>query len=327
MTTVSDPSFAGKQIKGNQFMNFLKKIRHSLARYYKGNPAAIFGTLIVGTIIVACLAAPLLTDKDPNKRIARGHQPPSAELWLGSTRAGKDVFSQVLYGGRSSLLVAISAAGIATIFSLLVGVTSGYVGGKVDETLMAITNIVLVLPGLPLLIVLSALLGEVGPLVIALLLGLTNWAWGARVMRSQTLALRNKEFVIAAEVMGEKTWRIVVVEIIPNLISLVAGGFVGTTIYAIGAHAGLEFLGLGDASVVSWGTMLYWAQSSAAFIVGAWWDFVIPGTVIALMGAGLALLNISIDQVSNPKLRTGSYIKIWKRMKLEVEAKRRGEHQ
>ena len=308
----------------SRFMNFLTKVKKNLGRYYKGNPAAIIGSLIVGSIIVACLAAPLLTDKDPNRRVARGHQPPSAELWLGSTRAGKDIFSQVLYGGRSSLLVAFTAAAIATVVSLLVGVTSGYMGGKVDEVMMAVTNVILVLPGLPLLIVLSALLGEVGPFVIALLLGLTSWAWGARVMRSQTLALRNKEFIIAAEVMGESKWRIIVVEIIPNLISLVAGGFVGTTLYAIGAHAGLEFLGLGDASVVSWGTMLYWAQSSAAFIVGAWWDFVVPGTVIAFMGAGLALLNISIDQVSNPKLRTGAYITIWKRLKAEVEAKRRG---
>jgi len=305
-------------------MNFLKKLKDNLARYYKGNPAAIIGSAIVGTIIVACLAAPLLTDKDPNRRVARGHQPPSAELWFGSTRAGKDIFSQVLYGGRSSLTVAFTAAAIATIVSLLVGVTSGYMGGKVDEVMMAITNIVLVLPGIPLLIILAALLGEVGPVVIAMLLGFTGWAWGARVMRSQTLAIRNKEFIIAAEVMGESKWRIITVEIIPNLISLVAGGFVGTTLYAIGAQAGLEFLGLGDASVVSWGTMLYWAQSSAAFIVGAWWDFVVPGAVIALMGAGLALLNISIDQVSNPKLRTGAYIKIWKRMKADVDAKRRG---
>jgi peptide/nickel transport system permease protein len=324
MTTIANniDNTVGK--KESRIMNFLKKLKSNLGRYYKGNPAAIAGSLIVGTIIVACLAAPLLTDKDPNRRIARGHQPPSAELWLGSTRAGKDVFSQVLYGGRSSLTVAFSAAAIATVVSLLVGVTSGYMGGKVDEVMMAMTNIVLVMPGLPLLIILAALLGEVGPAVIAMLLGLTSWAWGARVMRSQTLALRNKEFVIAAEVMGESKWRIVVVEIIPNLISLVAGGFVGTTLYAIGAQAGLEFLGLGDASVVSWGTMLYWAQSSAAFIVGAWWDFVAPGAVIALMGAGLALINISIDQVSNPKLKTGSYIKIWRQMKADVEAKRKG---
>lgn len=304
-------------------MKTLKRFLSGLLKFFRGNPAGIIGTSIVALIVCACLAAPVLTDKSPTKRVARGHQPPSAELVLGSTRAGKDVYTQVLYGGRVSLMVAFSAAAITTLIAVSVGVSSGYFGGRIDETMMAITNVMLVFPQLPLLIILAAFLGQVGPFVIALILGLTSWPWGARVMRSQTLALRNKEFVTAAEVMGESKWRIIVVEIIPNLISLVAGMFVGTSLYAIGAQAGLEFLGLGDPTVVSWGTMLYWAQSSAAFFVGAWWDFVVPGTVIALTGGGLALINISIDQVSNPKLRTGRYLKIWRRMKADVDAKRR----
>lgn len=318
MTATTDPQHE------NIAMTFIRKLWAPAARFFKGNPAGIMGTAIVTTILVACLAAPLLTDNAPNKRVARGHQPPSAELYFGSTRAGKDVFSQVLYGGRVSIMVAFSAATVTTLIALLVGVSSGYFGGKIDEVMMAITNIVLVFPQLPLLIILAAFLGQVGPLIIAMIIALTSWPWGARVMRSQTLALRNKEFITAAEVMGESKWRIILVEIIPNLISLVAGMFVGTSLYAIGMQAGLEFLGFGDPTVVSWGSMLYWAQSSAAFIVGAWWDFVAPGTVIALMGGGLALLNMSIDQVSNPKLRTGAYIKIWRRMKADVEAKRKG---
>ena len=303
----------------------MKTILHfltGLLKFYRGNPAGIIGSSIVALIVAACLAAPILAENDPKKRVARGHQPPSAELVFGSTRAGKDVYSQVLHGGRVSLFVAFSAATVTTVIALGIGVTSGYFGGRIDEIMMAVTNVMLVFPQLPLLIILAAFLGQVGPWVIALILGLTSWPWGARVMRSQTLAIRNKEFITAAEVMGESKWRIIVVEIIPNLISLVAGLFVGTSLYAIGAQAGLEFLGLGDPTVVSWGTMLYWAQSSAAFFVGAWWDFIVPGTVIALMGGGLALINISIDQVSNPKLRTGRYLKIWRRMKADVDAKR-----
>lgn len=304
-------------------MQTVRNLLRNLLRFFNGNPAGIIGATIVALILVACLAAPVLTDNLPNKRVARGHQPPSAELILGSTRAGKDVYTQILYGGRVSLMVAFSAAAVTTAIALTVGVSSGYFGGRTDEIMMAVTNVMLVFPQLPLLIILAAFLGQVGPVVIALILGLTSWPWGARVMRSQTLALRNKEFVTAAEVMGETKLRIIFVEIIPNLISLVAGMFVGTSLYAIGAQAGLEFLGLGDPTVVSWGTMLYWAQSSAAFYVGAWWDFVAPGTVIALMGGGLALLNISIDQVSNPKLRTGRYLATWKRLKAEIDAKRR----
>ncbi|MBU2865314.1 ABC transporter permease [Reinekea forsetii] len=305
-------------------MKLIKNFKVSAGRFFNGNPAGIIGASIVSLIIIACLAAPLLTDKDPNRRVARGHQPPSSELWFGSTRAGKDVFSQVLYGGRVSLTVAFSAALTTTILALLIGVTSGYVGGKIDEIMMAITNVFLVLPQLPLLIILAAFLGEVGPLIISLIIGFTSWPWGARVMRSQTLVIRQKEFITSAEVMGESKWRIILIEIIPNLISLVAGMFIGTALYAIGMQVTLEFLGLGDASVVSWGTMLYWAQATAALYVGAWWDFVIPGLFVAFVGGGLALLNISIDQVSNPKLRTGTYIKIWKRMKAEIDAKRKG---
>lgn len=303
-------------------MKHIKRFFTGFLKFYRGNPAGIIGSSLVALIVVACLAAPILAENSPSKRVARGHQPPSAELIFGSTRAGKDVYSQVLHGGRVSLMVAFSAATVTTIIALGVGVTSGYFGGRTDEIMMAVTNVMLVFPQLPLLIILAAFLGQVGPMVIALILGLTSWPWGARVMRSQTLAIRRKEFITAAEVMGESKWRIIVVEIIPNLISLVAGMFVGSALYAIGAQAGLEFLGLGDPTVVSWGTMLYWAQSSAAFFVGAWWDFIVPGTVIALVGGSLALINISIDQVSNPKLRTGRYLKIWRRMKAEVDAKR-----
>ena len=181
---------------------------------------------------------------------------------------------------------------------------------------MSMTNIVLVFPQLPLLIILAAFVGQVGPLMIALIIGLSSWAWGARVIRSQTLAVRHKEFVLSAEVMGESKFRIILVEILPNLTSIVFGGALGTCIYALMAEAGLGFLGLGDTTIVTWGTMLFWAQSNSAFVVGAWWDMVVPGTAIALFGGGMALLNMSIDQIANPKLKTGGYIKTWKRMKL-----------
>jgi len=299
----------------NKFFKFLR-------RFYKSNPAAIIGSFIVASMILLSVFAGAIAENDPTKRVARGHQPPSAELLLGSTRSGKDVFSQVLHGGKISLLVAFSAAAITTVIAVAVGVSAGYFGGRVDEILMSTTNIVLVFPQLPLLIIIAAFVGQVGPLVIALIIGLSSWAWGARVIRSQTMAVRNKEFVLAAEVMGESKLRIIFVEILPNLTSIVVGGAMGTCIYALMAEAGLEFLGLGDPTIITWGTMLFWAQSNSAFIVGAWWDMVVPGAAIAIFGGGLALLNMSIDQVANPKLKTGGYIKTWRRMKADVEARR-----
>ena len=299
----------------NQYFKFLR-------RFYRGNLAASIGSIIVATMILLSVFAGSIAENDPNKRVARGHQPPSAELLLGSTRSGKDVLSQVLHGGKISLLVAFSAAMITTVIAVAVGISAGYFGGRVDEILMSFTNIVLVFPQLPLLIIIAAFVGQVGPIVIALIIGLSSWAWGARVIRSQTMAIRNKEFIIAAEVMGESKLRIMFVEILPNLISIVVGGAIGTCIYALMAEAGLEFLGLGDPTIITWGTMLFWAQSNSAFIVGAWWDMVVPGTAIAIFGGGLALLNMSIDQLSNPKLKTGGYIKTWRRMKSDIEARR-----
>jgi len=309
-------------VQSNRFGQVMKKYLSVIASFYRGNPTALMGTFIVGGLIIMSLAAPLITQNEPNKRVARGHQPPSTELFFGSTRSGKDVFSQVLHGGRISLLVAFGAAALTTVIAVLVGISAGYFGGKTDELLMSVTNIVLVFPQLPLLIILAAFLGQVGPLIIAVIIGSTSWAWGARIIRSQTLAIRNKEFIVSAEVMGESKARIVLVEILPNLTSIVVGGFVGTSIYALMAEAGLEFLGLGDPTVITWGTMLYWAQSNSAFIVGAWWDMVVPGMAIAIMGGGLALLNMSIDQISNPKLKTGAYIKIWRKQKAQMVARR-----
>lgn len=301
----------------------MTKILSRLTRFYRGNNAGIIGSTLIALVVALCLAAPLISPHDPDRRVGRPHQPPSAEHIMGTTRAGKDVAAQALHGGRVSLMVALAAASLTTAIALAVGVGAGYAGGRIDEGLMAVTNIMLVFPQLPLLIILAAFLGNVGPFVIAVILGLTSWPWGARVMRAQTLSLRRKEFVTAAEIMGEARWRIIAVEILPNLVSLAAGMFVGTALYAIGAQAGLEFLGLGDPTVVSWGTMLYWAQSSQAFLVGAWWEFLVPGTLIALVGGGLALLNISIDQVSNPRLRTGPQMKRWRRMAAMLDAKRR----
>lgn len=224
-----------------------KKIKHVFAKMYDffyGNPPAIIGTFLLTIVLVGALFAPLIATHNPDKRVARPHIAPSSEHVLGTTRSGRDVFSQVLYGARKSLTVAIFAGVIAMTIAVLVGVSSGYFGGKIDDRLNFITNVFLVFPQLPLLIVLAAFLGQVGSLVITVLLGITSWPWGARVIRSQTMAIRNKEFIISAEAMGESKVRIILVEILPNLISIVFGGFLGTVIYAMGSEAGLGILGL-----------------------------------------------------------------------------------
>ena len=306
----------------NKLVQKGKKILSTLHAFFHGNPPAIIGTFLISIVLIGALMAPVLASHDPNKRVARPHVAPNAEHILGTTRSGRDVYSQVLHGARKSLAVALTAGVIAMTLAVAVGVTAGYMGGKVDEWLNFVTNVFLVFPQLPLLIVLAAFLGQVGSVVITILLGVTSWPWGARVIRSQTMALRNKEFIISAEVMGESKLRIILVEILPNLVSIVFGGFLGTVIYAMGSEAGLGILGLGDATEVSWGSMLYWAQTSAALYTGAWWEMIVPAIALAITGGSLALINMSIDQVSNPKLKTGPHMKLWKKLKKEADQRR-----
>ena len=301
----------------------IKQKLHGLYHFFYGNPPAIIGTFLLTIVLAGTLFAPVLATHDPEKRVARPHEAPSAEHYFGSTRSGRDVYSQVLYGGQKTLSVALTAGVIAMTLAVVVGLTAGYFGGKIDERLNFLTNVFLVFPQLPLLIVLAAFFGQVGSGVIALLLGITSWPWGARVIRSQTMAIRSKEFIISAEVMGESKARIIFIEILPNLISIVFGGFLGAVIYAMGAEAGLGFLGLSDATEVSWGSMLYWAQTSASLYTGAWWEMLVPAIALAITGGALALINMSIDQVSNPKLRTGPHMKLWRKLKSEAD-KRRG---
>jgi peptide/nickel transport system permease protein len=206
------------------------------------------------------------------------------------------------------LLIGFVAAIGSTVLQVLFGLTSAYFGGIVGETLALLINVFLVLPGLPLAIVLASLASASGAsrneFVIALVLLFTSWAYGARVLRAQTLSLREREFVTAARASGETTLRIIFAEILPNEITLVASTFIGTFVYAIGAEVALEFLGLGDISKASWGVILFWAQSDGALIIGKWWQFVPAGLCVAILCAGLAFINFGIDELANPRLRT-----------------------
>jgi ABC-type dipeptide/oligopeptide/nickel transport system permease subunit len=194
---------------------------------------------------------------------------------------------------------------MATALSVLIGVVGGYLGGIADEALSLFSNVMLVIPGLPLMIVISGFVPPAnrGLMTMALVLALTGWAAASRVLRAQTLSLRNRDYVAAARVAGERPWRMVGVEILPNLLPVIASQFVFAVISAILGEAGLSFLGLGASSESTLGTMLYFAQNGFALQLAAWWWYIPPGLVIALFGCGLALINFSIDEIINPKLR------------------------
>jgi peptide/nickel transport system permease protein len=283
------------------------------------NRFALVGTIVLLIIVLSAIFAPLLTSYDPS---ALGSGPseasPSPTDWFGTNQQGEDIFAQVIYGARLSLSVAAAVGVIGVAVSCLVGMTAGYVGGWVDDILSMVMNIFLVIPQLPLLIVASAYLPVKGGLGMIIILSVTGWAWGGRVLRAQTLSLRNRDFVQAAYVSGEPTWRIVFFEILPNMISLLVSSFIFTFIGAILAEAGLEFLGFADINTISWGTILYWAQANATLLSGAWWHFLFPGLAIAITITSLVFINYGIDAISNPRLRA---IKVAKQYRSQVKAR------
>jgi peptide/nickel transport system permease protein len=264
------------------------------------------GAILLGLFVLAGVIGPQVAPHSPsyastNPTLAL--HAPTSQFLLGTTQSGQDVLSQLLEGIRLTLELAFLVGLVATVLAVVVGVTSAFLGGVWDDSLSLVSNVFLVIPQLPLLILLLGYLPQKGQTATILVLSVLGWPWGARVIRAQTLAIRNRDFVAAARETGESTWRIIAVEIVPNQVSLIAASFVNTVLYAIGASVALAFLGLADLSSWSLGTMLYWAVSAQALQLGAWWWFVPPGLAVALMGTGLVLLNSGIDEFGNPRLR------------------------
>jgi peptide/nickel transport system permease protein len=267
------------------------------------------GAVLLGLFVLAGIIGPLVAPYDPayqNPNPALSMNGPGIAHLLGTTQSGQDVLSQLLTGIRLTLELAVIVGVVATALSVIVGVTSAFLGGFWDEVLSLLSNVFLVIPALPLLVILLGHLPQKGQTPTIIVLSVLGWAWGARVIRAQTLAIRNRDFVAAARETGESTWRILVYEIVPNEVSLIAASFVNTVLYAIGASVALAFIGLADLNSWSLGTMLYWAESQDALQLGAWWWFVPPGLAVALMGTGLVLLNTGIDEFGNPRLRDAS---------------------
>lgn len=276
---------------------------HALWQQITGNRKASVGLIILGLFILLAILGPIILPQDPHTFTLDVLQPPSTTHWFGTTSFGEDVFVQTVVGARFSVFMGLGIGLVTTIISVIIGLTSGYFLGWVDEILSLLSNVFLVLPTLPLAILLAAFLPNKGPLAIGFVLTITGWSWGARVLRSQTLSLRNRDCIEAARASGESTWRIIFYEILPNQTSIVAAQFFGTVIYVILAETALEYLGLGDITASTWGNMLFSASNNSALLLHAWWWFLPPGLCIALLGATLTFINFGIDEIANPRLR------------------------
>ena len=275
-------------------------------RLLLGNTKSRIGVVLFGSIVGVALAAPLIAHNSPSEIVALPGLAPSRHFPFGTTDQGYDVFSQVVWGARQSLAVGALAAVLSTGIATTLGLLAAYSGGWIDDVLNLVTNVFLVIPTLPLLIVIASFVPNRGPVTLVLIIGLTTWAVEARILRGQALSLRNRDFVLAAKVAGESTSRIVFSEIMSNMVSRIAAAFVLVFYIAILFEAGLEFLGLADVNKTSWGATMYWAQNNSAVLQGEWWHFVFPGLALALSVASLVLINYGVDELSNPRLRNRS---------------------
>jgi peptide/nickel transport system permease protein len=226
----------------------------------------------------------------------------SAHL-LGTNGYGQDLFSQVVWGTRNVLEIAVVVGILATGIAVLVGIAAAYLGGLWDNTLSVLTDVLLVIPLFPRLILMAGEGQGTNTTVLIAAITLTGWSYTARQLRSQALTLRSRDFLEAARVRGERRIYIIVVEVIPTMTSLIVASFLTNALYAILFSAGLQFIGLGDPNTVSWGTTLYWAQNNEALQIGQPMWAIAPGVAVVLLGAGFALLNYAFDEIGNPALR------------------------
>ncbi len=268
------------------------------------NRKATLGAGLLGLFCLVAAIPGVIAHDDPNAEIYPRSLGPSLHHLLGTTSLGQDMFAQVVWGARPVLLIAFGVGLGATGIAVLIGVAAAYLGGVWDGALSLVTDVLLVIPLFPLLIVIASYLHRgAGPLIMIAVLTATGWSYTARQLRAQALSLRGRDFLAAARVRGERSLYIIVVEIIPTMTSLLIASFLTNALYAVLFSSSLQFIGLGDPSVTSWGTMLYWAENSEAFQTGQALWIIVPGLCIVALGAAFALLNYAFDEIGNPALR------------------------
>jgi peptide/nickel transport system permease protein len=274
-----------------------------MARAVTSNRKATVGMALLVLFCLVGLFPGVIAHDNPSAEIYGRSLGPSAQHLLGTTAFGQDMFAQVIYGARPVLLIAFGVGIGATVIAMLIGVAAAYLGGIWDGSLSLFTDVLLVIPAFPLLIVIASYLHGASTGVLIAVVTLVSWSYTARQLRAQALSLRNRDFLEAARVRGERSLYIIVVEIIPTMTSLLVASFLTNALYAVLFSSSLQFIGLGNPNTVSWGTMLYWAENNEAFQTGQALWIIVPGLCIVALGAGFALLNYAFDEIGNPALR------------------------
>jgi peptide/nickel transport system permease protein len=295
---------------------------NAVVQAVKERPSALAGLIIVVLFIVAAVFAPVLAPYSWSEQSGPVYSSPSSAHWLGTDDSGVDLLSELLYGGRTSLIVGFAAALVAMIVGGGVGIVAGYYGGGTDTALMRVTDYFLVIPDLVLMIVIATVFGPSLSHVI-LVIGLLLWTSTARIVRSQVKSIRERVYVKRARSLGASHPRIVFQHILPQVAPLLIATTVLTIAYAIFDESALAFLGVGVPGV-SWGTMLEHAFERTAMTVGAWWAFVPPGVAIGLVVIGCYLMGRAIEDALNPRLRVAHLsIRSWRFRSQQAGARER----
>jgi len=279
---------------------------HALARVGRAitsNRKATIGSILLAIFILIAIFPYVIAHESPTQDAYAPQLGISTAHLLGTNHYGQDLFSQLVWGTRNVMIIALVVGLATTAIAVLIGVAAAYLGGLWDSSLSVLTDVLLVIPLFPLLIVIAAYAQGGTTLVLIAAITLTSWSYTARQLRSQALTLRNRDFLEAARVRGERRLYIIVVEVIPTMISLIVASFLTNALYAVLFASSLQFIGLGDPNTVSWGTTLYWAQNNASLQTGAPLWAIAPGACIAVLGAAFALLNYAFDEIGNPALR------------------------
>jgi len=286
-------------VKFRRELERLRKLFVLLATHKMG----VAGLIMIGTFAVMAIFAPYLRTVDPNITGLPGNilQPPSSQFWFGTDNLGRDIWSQIIYGTRISLTVGISTAIVTVLFGSMVGIIAGFRGGRVGEVFMRVVDFFMMIPALPLMIALAVILG---PSIwnIVLVVSLVYWPTTARIVRSQTLSLRERAFVEASRSIGATDFSLMFGEILPNVLPIMFAQAVVMVAYAIGSEAVLAFLGLGDPMTISWGMMLHFAFESGVMSRATWW-MVPPVICIAVLILAFTFLGTAVSDIMKPGYR------------------------
>ena len=270
-------------------------------------PRFYVAAAMLAVILLIAVLGPLIVQTDPNATVGGLYDKPAGwgPLLLGTDNEGQSVIANLVYGTRTSLIVGLIAGTIATVIGLAVGLIAGFKGGLVDNILSSVTNILLVIPVIIVIILISVALDSRSIFVLALVIGVCSWPWLARAVRAQTTSVRTREHIDVAMMSGASFWSILVRDVLPYLLSYVVMAFVLQVSGAILFEATLSMLGLGPSGAVSLGVMLYWAIAWGSVRTGAWWAFVPPTVMLTMISFSLLLLQSSLDELFNPRLRRG----------------------